>query len=248
MPDAILQLHQVRKHFDGLAANDGIGFEVPRGAIVGLIGPNGSGKTTLFNGITGAHALDSGRVVFDGQDLQGLGPARTARLGLQRSFQQAGIYEGLDCLANLQVSVSHAGAGLGTLLGRVPRRATERALELLDFVGLADRRAQPAGELSYGQRKLLEFAMALMSAPKMLLLDEPTAGVNPKLIESLVERLRSANATWGVTLLVIEHNMGVVMGLAQQVHCLARGRLLASGTPAAVRADPRVVEAYLGVA
>jgi len=240
----LLELQGLRKSFGGVVANDGISFDVPRGAIVGLIGPNGSGKTTLFNGVTGQHPPDAGAVLFEGRSLAGLGPAQIARLGLVRTFQQAGIYEGMTCIQNMQASASHSGEGLMALLRRPV--APVRALELLDFVGLAAHGAELAGELSYGQRKLLEFAMALMHQPRMLLLDEPTAGVSPALIPVLVERLRRANAELGVTLLVIEHNMRVVMDLAQRIHCLARGRLLASGTPQQIQADERVLEAYLG--
>ena len=242
----LLELRDVRKAFGGVVANDGITFSVPQGAIVGLIGPNGSGKTTLFNGITGQNPPDAGEVVFAGRPLAGLSAAQIARLGLGRTFQQVGVYEGMTCLQGMQVSASHAADGWISLVQRPSRAMRERALELLDFVGLDAQRDQPAGELSYGQRKLLEFAMALMGEPKLLLLDEPTAGVNPALLPVLVERLQRANATLGITLIVIEHNMPVVMGLAQQIHCLARGRLLASGTPAQIRADARVVEAYLG--
>ncbi len=246
MTAPLLELRGVRKVFGGVVANDAITFDVAHGAITGLIGPNGSGKTTLFNCITGQQPADAGAVFFDGHALAGLGPAPIARLGLVRTFQQAGVYEGMSCLQNLQVSASHAGETIAGLFAQPDAQLRARAMELLDFVALAQHAAQLAAELSYGQRKLLEFAMALMNRPKMLLLDEPTAGVNPALIPVLVERLRRANTELGITLLVIEHNMQVVMNLAQQIHCLARGRLLASGAPAQIRADPRVVDAYLG--
>jgi branched-chain amino acid transport system ATP-binding protein len=246
MQDNVLELRSVRKTFGGVVANDAITMDVPRGAIVGLIGPNGSGKTTLFNSIVGAHPIDGGSVRFDGLDLSRLGVARIARLGLLRTFQQAHVYDGLTCLQNMQVSVSHTGEAVGAMFLRYPAEVEDKALGLLDFVGLGELRDFIAGNLSYGQRKLLEFAMALMNQPRMLLLDEPTAGVNPMLINSVIERLRRANRVLGITLLIIEHNMRVVMDLAEHIHCLAHGKLLASGTPDEIRSDPRVIEAYLG--
>lgn len=247
-PEPLLQLHAVQKHFGGVRANDGVDLEVPAGAIVGLIGPNGSGKTTLFNVVTGSIAPDSGRIRFDGRDITGLGPASTARMGLLRTFQQASVYAGMTCLQCLLVSHRRAAEPLATLWKQPGAHDCDRAMELLALVGLAGKAGQLAGELSYGQRKLLELAMALMNQPRLLLLDEPTAGVSPALIPELVQHLRHANAALGITLLVIEHNMPVVMELAQHIFCMARGRVLASGTPAQVRADDRVLQAYLGAA
>ncbi|WP_418316556.1 ABC transporter ATP-binding protein [Piscinibacter sakaiensis] len=246
--DVLLRLHDVSKRFGGVLANDGISFDVPRGALVGLIGPNGSGKTTLLNAIAGLAPPDAGTVVFDGRVLAKLGSAATARLGLLRTFQDAGIFGGISVLQNMLASRPRAGERLPALWQRGDRATAERAMQWLDFVGLAAQREQPAGELSYGQRKLLEFAMALMGEPRMLLLDEPTAGVSPAMVPQLVDRLRRANAELGITLLFVEHNMQVVVDLAQQVVCLARGRVLARGTPAEIRADDRVIEAYLGAA
>lgn len=248
MSTPLLELRGLSKSFGGVAANDDITLSVAQGAIVGLIGPNGSGKTTLFNCVTGHCPLDSGTVFFHGHALAGQSTAQIARLGLVRTFQQAGVYAESTCLQGMEISASHARESYGALFRRPGRAMRARALELLDFVGLAAQGGTLAGELSYGQRKLLEFAMALMTEPSMLLLDEPTAGVSPTLLPALIERLRRANADLGVTLLVIEHNMQVVMNLAQQVICLARGRVLAAGTPAEMRADSRVTGAYLGVA
>jgi ABC-type branched-subunit amino acid transport system ATPase component len=246
MQDNVLELRSVRKTFGGVVANDEITVDVPRGAIVGLIGPNGSGKTTLFNSIVGAHPIDGGSVRFDGLELSRFGVAQIARLGLLRTFQQAHVYDGLTCLQAMQVSVSHTDEAVSAMFLKYPAEIEDRALGLLDFVGLGEQRDFLAGNLSYGQRKLLEFAMALMNQPRMLLLDEPTAGVNPTLINSVIERLRRANRVLGITLLIIEHNMRVVMDLAEHIHCLAHGKLLASGTPDEIRSDPRVIEAYLG--
>jgi branched-chain amino acid transport system ATP-binding protein len=242
----LLSLTGISKRFGGVVANDDITIAVPRGALVALIGPNGSGKTTLFNCITGQAPPDTGEVRFDGKALTGLAPAPIARLGLVRTFQAAGVYDGMTALQNMQASATHAGETFADAWRRPDAAVHERAQRWLGFVGLAAKQDELAGELSYGQRKLLEFAMALMSEPQILLLDEPTAGVSPALVPELIDRLRRANAELGITLLFIEHNLQVVTALAQQVHCLARGRLLASGTPDEIRADERVIEAYLG--
>lgn len=243
---SLLAVTAVHKHYGGVLANDGVDLVVPVGAIVGLIGPNGSGKTTLFNVVAGSVSPDSGQVKLDGQDITRLGPAQIARRGLLRSFQHAGVFGGLTCLDNLLASHRRTGEPVRAMWLRPHAADRERAHALLSLVGLGAKTSQLAGELSFGQRKLLELAMALMNQPRLLLLDEPTAGVSPALIPELVERLRHANASLGITLLVIEHNMEVIMGLAHHVFCMARGRVLASGTPAQVRADERVLQAYLG--
>ena len=243
---ALLELRRLGKCFGGVVANADISLCVSKGAIAGLIGPNGSGKTTLFNVVTGLYAPDSGEVLLDGRSLVGLDPGEIARSGLVRTFQQPAVYEKMTCRQCLLVSISHAKAGLSALFSRPSRSENARARELLSFIGLEAQVEQLAGELSYGQRKLLELAMALMSQPRLLLLDEPSAGINPGLIGPLVEHLRRINTELGVTLVIIEHNMPVVMGLAHEVHCLVRGRLLVSGTPAQIRADTRVLDAYLG--
>ena len=248
----LLQVEGVSKSFGGVQANRDVSISVAGGAVHGLIGPNGSGKTTLFNGIAGAHPVDRGTVTFDGLRIERLRVPRIARLGLVRTFQQTHVYGGMSCLQNMQISApQRAGrraARGGALFGRVPAAVTERAAALLEFVGLYGLRGHPAASLSFGQQKLLEFAMALMCEPKMLLLDEPTAGINPTLINGMIDRLLRANAELGITLLVIEHNMRVIMNLATHLYCLAHGRLLAAGPPEQVRSDPRVVDAYLGAA
>jgi len=242
----ILEVRGVRKTFGGVVANSDVTLTVPRGKIVGLIGPNGSGKTTLFNSIVGFHPIDRGSITFDGTEISRLRVPDIARLGLLRTFQQTRIYGKMTCLQNMYISTRHTGHGLRAMFARVPPADTERAERLLEFVGLYAKRRLRAGELSFGQQKLLEFAMALMSEPKMLLLDEPTAGINPTLINGLMQRLQRVNAELGVTLLVIEHNMRVIMNLAEHLYCLAHGELLAAGAPQAVKNDPRVIDAYLG--
>jgi len=245
---ALLQVSKVSKSFGGVTANRALSLSVDAGAIAGLIGPNGSGKTTLFNCIVGHHPVDSGSVVFDGREIKHRTVPQIARLGLLRTFQQTRVYGAMDCVQNMQISAPQRDAenARQKLFRKVPAVVTEKAESLLEFVGLFEKRGLRAGELSFGQQKLLEFAMALMNEPKMLLLDEPTAGINPTLINGIMDRLLRANAELGITLLVIEHNMRVIMNLAQHIYCLAHGSLLAAGTPQEVQEDPRVLSAYLG--
>ena len=242
----LLAVQSVSKRFGGVVANEDISLDVEEGRIVGLIGPNGSGKTTLFNCIVGYHPVDAGSVRFDGQEISSLRVPEIARLGLLRTFQQTRIYGRMSCMQNMFISLPHAEEGLRTMFSRFPPEVGDRAEELLEFVGLHSKRHLLAGELSFGQQKLLEFAMALMNEPRMLLLDEPTAGINPTLINGLIDRLKRANADLGITLLVIEHNMRVIMNLAEHIYCLAHGQLLAAGSPEEVQSDQRVVDAYLG--
>ncbi len=241
-----LVVRNVTKTFGGVVANEDVSLTVPEGAIVGLIGPNGSGKTTLFNCIVGYHPIDRGSITFEGREISCLRVAKIARLGLLRTFQQTRIYQKMTCVENMEISVPCRDEGVFGLLGPPSAEAREQAHELLQFVGLYSKRELAAGELSFGQQKLLEFAMALMNEPRMLLLDEPTAGINPTLINGLIDRLRRANAQLGITLLVIEHNMRVIMNLAQHMYCLAHGQLLAEGPPDRIRSDQRVIDAYLG--
>ena len=244
--NALLDVRGATKSFGGVLANRDISLQVDRGRIVGLIGPNGSGKTTLFNSIVGSHPVDAGSISFDGREITTLRVVDIARLGLLRTFQQTRIYGRMRCIDNMLISAPQKGAGLGEMTARRRPEELERAESLLEFVGLYAKRRLRAGDLSFGQQKLLEFAMALMNEPRMLMLDEPTAGINPTLINGLIDRLKSANRDFGITLFVIEHNMRVIMDLAEHIYCLAHGELLASGTPQEIRGDQRVVDAYLG--
>jgi branched-chain amino acid transport system ATP-binding protein len=242
----LIEVSGVTKAFGGIVANDDVSISVPEGHITGLIGPNGSGKTTLFNSIVGYHPIDSGSIKFDGEEITKKLVPQIARLGLLRTFQQTRIYGKMDCVANMLVSTPHRNESLRSMFRRVPAETTEKAEQLLEFVGLYQKRRLVSGELSFGQQKLLEFAMALMNEPRVLLLDEPTAGINPTLINGLIDRLKRAASELGITLFVIEHNMPVIMGLAEHIYCLANGKVLAHGTPAEIQNDERVLEAYLG--
>ena len=242
----LIEVHGVSKAYGGVIANKDVSLMVPEGGITGLIGPNGSGKTTLFNSIVGTHPVDSGQILFQGKRIDRLNVQKIARLGMLRTFQSTHIYSKMDCVQNMLISVSHRDAGFAEMFRPYGAETYERADEMLEFVGLYSKRKLRAGDLSFGQQKLLEFAMALMNNPKVLLLDEPTAGINPTLINGLIDRLKRANSELGITLFVIEHNMRVVMNLATRIYCLAHGEMLSEGTPQEVQNDQRVIDAYLG--
>ena len=242
----VIEVRGVSKAYGGVIANKDIDLNVADGKITGLIGPNGSGKTTLFNSIVGFHPIDRGSIRFDDQEISTMRVQQIARLGLLRTFQQTRIYGKMNCVQNMLISIPHRKHRIMDMFGYSTAADREKADSLLEFVGLYGKRMLPAGDLSFGQQKLLEFAMALMNEPKVLLLDEPTAGINPTLINGLIDRLKRANTDFGITLLVIEHNMRVIMNMADTVYCLAHGEILASGAPEAVQNDQRVIDAYLG--
>jgi branched-chain amino acid transport system ATP-binding protein len=244
---AMLDVNNVSKSFGGVRANQDITLNVPEGSIIGLIGPNGSGKTTLFNSIVGYHPIDEGSIRFEGQEISKMRVPEIARLGLLRTFQQTRIYGDMSCMDNMRISSpDEGGVGMRDLFSSVSPEVDEHAEELLEFVGLHSKRLLLAGNLSFGQQKLLEFAMALMRKPRLLMLDEPTAGINPTLINGLIDRLRLANTEFGITLFVIEHNMRVIMNLAEHIYCLAHGKMLAEGSPEMIQNEQRVMDAYLG--
>ncbi len=242
----LIEISGVSKRFGGVIANSQISLNVPEGGITGLIGPNGSGKTTLFNSVVGYHPIDEGSITFEGQEISRMRVPQIARLGLLRTFQQTRIYGKMNCMDNMMISVPQRRMPLARMFSKFPAEVIDRAEAILEFVGLYQKRMLPAGSLSFGQQKLLEFAMALINEPKVLLLDEPTAGINPTLINGLIDRLRRANEDFGITLFVIEHNMRVIMNLADNIYCLAHGEMLAHGTPEEIQNDQRVVDAYLG--
>ena len=230
----IIEVRDVYKSFGGVVANREVSLDVEEGKITGLIGPNGF------------HPIDAGSIKFRGRELKNLTVQKIARLGLLRTFQQTRIYGRMNCIDNMLVSVPHRNAKFFDMFRPYPPELTEKAEALLEFVGLYQKRKLASGDLSFGQQKLLEFAMALMNDPEVLLLDEPTAGINPTLINGLIDRLKRANTDFGITLFVIEHNMRVVMNLADKIYCLAHGEMLASGAPEEVQNDQQVIDAYLG--
>lgn len=242
----LLEVKGVSKSFGGVKANQDISLNIPQGSIVGLIGPNGSGKTTLFNSIVGYHPIDSGSIAFEAKEISKLPVTTIARRGLLRTFQQTRVYGELSGMDNMRLSTPHTDNKLSSMFKKITPQIDEEAEEILEFVGLYSKRNLQAGNLSFGQQKLLEFAMALMKKPRLLLLDEPTAGINPTLINGLIDRLRRANEEMGITLFVIEHNMRVIMNLANHIHCLAHGQHLTDGSPEDIQNDQRVIDAYLG--
>jgi ABC-type branched-subunit amino acid transport system ATPase component len=240
---ALLEIEGLTKRFGGVTAVDACSFTVPEGSVTALVGPNGSGKTTAFNLITGYARADSGAIRFAGAHLRRPDPTRLARRGLTRTFQQARVFADLTLVQNLVAALQQPWRA--TLRRAVRRRERARALELLDEFGLARLADERAGSLSYGQKKLLEFATVLIGEPRLVLLDEPAAGVNPVLVEQIEQRIRELNAR-GLTFLVVEHNMNLVMRLCDPVVVLDHGTKLAEGRPDELRNDPRVLDAYLG--
>ena len=239
----LLEVDGLTKRFGGVTAVDGCSFSVPEGSVTALVGPNGSGKTTAFNLITGYTRADAGTIGFAGATVRRPDPIRLARRGLTRTFQQARIFADLTLVQNMVAALQQPWTSVFTSAVR-PRERT-RALELLDEFGLVRLAHERAGNLSYGQKKLLEFAAVLMGDPQLVLLDEPTAGVNPVLVEQIEQRIVELNAR-GLTFLVVEHNMNLVMRLCDPVVVLDHGTKLAEGAPRDVREDPRVLDAYLG--
>jgi neutral amino acid transport system ATP-binding protein len=240
----LLHTDNLTRRFGGITAVDTCSISVQQGSITGLIGPNGSGKTTLFNLITGVYKPDKGDIYLHGQRITKLKPDQICQLGLSRTFQITRLFWDLSVLENMIVPVRHPGIralfGPGMYL-----HEKERALALLDRVGLTHLKDQPANKLSFGQQKLLEFAAILMADPEIVLLDEPAGGVNPTMIRFIMDLIRNLNRD-GVTFLVVEHNMGVVMELCDHVLVLDQGQKIAGGPPEAVKADPAVLDAYLG--
>jgi branched-chain amino acid transport system ATP-binding protein len=244
---AVLKVQNLRKSFGGIVAVDGVSFEVEEKEILGIIGPNGSGKSTLFNCILGQLRPSAGDVRLGDRDVTGMRPCELNRLGVSRTFQLLQIFPQLTVRANLILAgQEHQGSMLSRLVGRPDAGLSAAAERMLGFFRLEQLADAEAGSLSYGQQKLLDVAMAFMAGPRLALLDEPAGGVNPTMLANLRERLKAINAEQGATFVVIEHNMEFVMALCDRILVLAEGRVIAQGAPAEVRANPGVIEAYLG--
>ncbi len=243
----VLEVEGLSKRFGGIAAVDGVSFAVEEGEILGIIGPNGCGKSTLFNCILGQLAPSEGRVKLDGADVTGLSPEAMNRRGVSRTFQLLQVFPELTVRENLILAgQEHKGTMLSRLLGPRDAGLTEAADRMIGFFRLSHLADAKAGGLSYGQQKLLDAAMAFMAGPRLVLLDEPAGGVNLTMLGDLRDRLKAMNAEAGATFVVIEHNMDFVMSLCTRVVVMAEGKVLAVGAPAEVRANPAVIEAYLG--
>jgi ABC-type branched-subunit amino acid transport system ATPase component len=243
---SLLEVQAVSKAFGGIQALSNCSIAVEQGTITGLIGPNGSGKTTLFNVITGYESVDSGTILLNGKSITNLKPDAVFSLGIGRTFQLTRIFPHLTVLENMHIAARRER--LNELFSRwSSTHEQQQALELLDLVNLSSHKDEPAGNLSYGQKKLLEFALILVPRPHVILLDEPAGGVNPTMINEIGRCIRTLNKQKGITFLVVEHNMEFVMKLCDTINVLHRGTTIVGGPPDVVRTNSAVLDAYLGV-
>lgn len=251
--DLILEVNNISKHFRGLKALVDYSLRLEKNSIVGLIGPNGAGKTTVFNILTGMYQPNGGTIRLDGREITGLSPDRVVALGLARTFQNLRLFKELTVIDNVLIGAQmHKQYNLLSTIACLPsffnneRKLREKAMDILEVMGLAGDADQLAGNLPYGGQRKLEIARALATNPKVLLLDEPAAGMNPKESKELIHTIRSLRDDFNLTVLLIEHDMRVVMNLCEQIQVLSYGEIIAEGEPAEIQSNAQVIEAYLG--